>query len=479
MESANSNRSNSFFELGLNRNQKIYSLNDVPVLGKIPDWLNGTFIRNGPGMLNLKNRRLNHWFDAMGALHKFEIRDGKVDYSCNFLECDSYQAAIGTGDLKFSEFATDPCKSIFKKVQSYVFPSLPNMTDNPKISVAKVGEKWMALGETPMQLEFDSKTLQKIGVSEPVPGAFSYKTTAHPHFDKQHAFNLVVKFGMISYYQIYDVANPGSKPLASIPVKKPAYIHGFGMTKNYFIITAGPLVVVPIELLFWKRPYIENHKWRPQDGASLWVINKNNGKVKAYYQTDPFFCFHHVNAWEEGNEIVMDINAYDDASIIQNYYLRELEKPDSELSIGTIRRFRLNLTTKKAKSEILSNACIELPRIDYNRYNTESNYQFTYGVSLHPQQRQGFYNSLVKINTKTGENTYWFQEGCYPGEPVFYPSPKSKSDQEGILLSIVVDTESSNSFLLILDAITMLEIARAELPEPVVYGFHGEFFPSA
>ena len=477
MNSGNSNSSNVFFELGVNRNQKIYSLNNVPVQGKIPDWLNGTFIRNGPGMLNLKNHRLNHWFDAMGALHKFEIRGGKVDYLCKFIDCESYRGATESGDLKFSEFATDPCRSIFKKVQSYVFPSLPNMTDNPKINVARIGEKWMALGETPMQLEFDPETLKKIGVSEPVPGAFAYKTTAHPHFENEHAYNLVVKFGMISYYKIYDVANPGGKPIASIPVKKPAYIHGFGMTKKYFIITAGPLVVVPIELLFWKRPYIENHHWRPQDGSSIWVVEKATGKVKAYFKTDPFFCFHHVNAWEEGNEIVMDINAYDDASIVEKYYLHELEQPDLKLPFGTMRRFRLNLSTKEAEVQMLSEACIELPRIDYNRFNTESNYQFVYGVSIHPQQRLGFYNSLVKINTQSGSNSYWFQEGCYPGEPFFYPSPKSKNDEEGILLSIVLDTNSSSSFLLILDAITMLEIARAELPDPVVYGFHGEFFP--
>ena len=274
------------------------------------------------------------------------------------------------------------------------------------------------------------------------------------------------------------MAKPGGKPLASIPIKKPAYIHGFGMTKKYFIITAGPLVVVPIELLFWKRPYIENHKWRPQDGASIWVIEKESGKVKAYFETDPFFCFHHVNAWEEGNEIIMDINAYDDASIIQKYYLRELEQPDVELPFGTIRRFRLNLSTKKADIQIISNACIELPRIDYNRYNTESNYRFTYGVSLNPNERKGFYNSVVKINVQTGENSYWFETGCYPGEPVFYPSPKSKSDQDGVLLSIVLDTKTQNSFLLILDATTMNEIARAGLPEPIVYGFHGDFFPA-
>jgi len=61
----------SFFPFGVAQNQKTYSLADVPVTGTIPDWLQGSYIRNGPGMFQLENKRLNHWFDAMGALHKF------------------------------------------------------------------------------------------------------------------------------------------------------------------------------------------------------------------------------------------------------------------------------------------------------------------------------------------------------------------------------------------------------------------------
>jgi carotenoid cleavage dioxygenase-like enzyme len=153
------------------------------------------------------------------------------------------------------------------------------------------------------------------------------------------------------------------------------------------------------------------------------------------------------------------------------------EKPDVKLPIGTLRRYRMNLRTKKISSSKVSDACIELPRIDYARYNTEGNYGYTYGVSLHPEKRVGFYNSLVKINTQNGDAAYWHSEGCHPGEPCFIPSPGSKDDQDGILLSIVLDTLHGNSFLMLLDASTMQEIARATVPEPVVYGFHADFFP--
>ena len=465
-----------FFELGVNTNQNEYSVETVPVKGKIPEWLTGNYIRNGPGMYNLPKRRMNHWFDAMGALHSFNIQNGQVGYHCRYIECESYKHVKETGELKFSEFATDPCRSLFKKIQSYVFPTLPNMTDNPKINVAKIGEKFMALGETPMQVEFDIQTLKAVGVQEVVPGAFAYKTTAHPHFDNGHAYNLVVKFGMQSHYRIYDVSKPGGKPLASIPVSKPAYLHGFGMSKKYFIIAAGPLVVVPLQLLFWKRPYIENHKWLPNEGGMIWVIDKSNGKTVAQFETDPFFSFHHVNAWEEGDELVMDLNAYDDASIVEKYYLKELEKPGNKLPFGKLKRYRLNLRTRKHSHTTVSDACIELPRIDYERYNTDGNYGFTYGVSLHPSHAEGFYNSIVKINVKTGDNSYWNEDGCFPGEPVFVARPGSRNDEDGVLLSIVLDSKKRNSFLLVLDAVTMDEIARATVPEAIVYGFHAEFF---
>lgn len=470
------NTENEFFPLGIAKNQREYGSNDIPVQGKIPAWLSGHYIRNGPGMYQLKNRRLNHWFDAMGALHRFSILNGKVDYQCRYIDCGSYRHVSETGELKYSEFASDPCKSLFKKLQSYVIPTLPNMTDNPKINVAQIGDKIMALGETPMQVEFDIHTLKAVGVEEIVPGAFAYKTTAHPHLENGSAFNLVVKFGMQSHYRIYDMAATGRKAIASVPVAKPAYLHGFGMSKKYFIIAAGPLVVVPLQLLFWKRPYIENHKWLPQEGARIWVIDKESGKKVAEFETESFFSFHHVNAWEEGDELVMDINAYDDASIVEKYYLKELEKPHSQIPFGTLRRYRMNLKTRRISHTRVSEACIELPRIDYHRFNTNGNYNFTYGVSIHPRKREGFYNSIVKINSKNGDSIYWNEEGCYPGEPCFVPAPGSRNDEDGILLSIVLDAKKKNSFLLLLDAASLCEVARATVPEAIVYGFHADFF---
>ncbi|HUN09591.1 MAG TPA: carotenoid oxygenase family protein, partial [Aggregatilineales bacterium] len=64
---------------------------------------------------------------------------------------------------------------------------------------------------------------------------------------------------------------------------------------------------------------------------------------------------------------------------------------------------------------------------------------------------------------------------CYPGEPVFAARPGGTADDDGVLLSVVLDTTAGNSFLLVLDARTLQEVARATLPQAVMFGFHGHF----
>jgi beta,beta-carotene 9',10'-dioxygenase len=80
------------------------------------------------------------------------------------------------------------------------------------------------------------------------------------------------------------------------------------------------------------------------------------------------------------------------------------------------------------------------------------------------------------VSTQSGEKMSWAQDGCYPGEAVFIPNPTGRNEDDGVLLSVVLDTKRTSSFLLMLDARTMTEIARAEIPFPVPMGFHGAFY---
>jgi carotenoid cleavage dioxygenase-like enzyme len=119
---------------------------------------------------------------------------------------------------------------------------------------------------------------------------------------------------------------------------------------------------------------------------------------------------------------------------------------------------------------------MELPRFDYERYNMNAAYRYVYASSINPQQRQGFYNQIVKLDIATRQAQTWYRENCYPGEPVFVGAPDRTAEDEGVILSVVLDAAQGSSFLLVLDAQTFTEIGRAEIPHAVLFGYHGDYF---
>lgn len=464
------------FELGFGHNEEI-ELDNLSVTGSVPPWLSGTLLRNGPGTFQVGQQQYRHWFDGLAMLHKFTIAHGRIHYANKFLQTNAYRAAQANGRISYSEFATDPCRSFFERIASVFHPQI---TDSAKVSITQIANRYLALAETPIQVEFDPETLETVGVFSYEDRIVGQMTTVHPHFDPAHdtVYNVVTRYNRVSQYRLYGITGQ-QKPrlIGQIPIHNPSYMHSFGMSQNYVILTEFPLVVNPLSLLLWLRPYIENFAWKPERGTPFYVMNRHTGELVGRFDADPFFAFHHINAFEQGNELVLDINAYDDASIVQTYYLNRLADTAVQLPFGQFRRYRLPLNGRSRPTyELISDACIELPRFDYGRYNTRADYRYTYAVSINPQQRQGFYNQLVKIDIHTGQSHTWYAPDCYPGEPIFVGNPQRTTEDDGVILSVVLDAHNGRSFLLILDAHTFTERARAEIPHPILFGYHGEYF---
>lgn len=87
-----------------------------------------------------------------------------------------------------------------------------------------------------------------------------------------------------------------------------------------------------------------------------------------------------------------------------------------------------------------------------------------------------FSSRLLKIDVDEASTKVWLQSECYPGEAVFIPEPKAIAEDDGIVLSAVLDSKAGNSFLLILDAGSFEEIARAEVPHHIPFGLHDQYF---
>ena len=97
-------------------------------------------------------------------------------------------------------------------------------------------------------------------------------------------------------------------------------------------------------------------------------------------------------------------------------------------------------------------------------------------ISSRQDRPTDFPNQLVKVDVRERSSKVWWQENCYPGEPVFVPAPHSAAEDDGVVLSIVLNAAEGNSFLLVLDAASFTEVVRAEVPHHIPFGFHGQFF---
>jgi carotenoid cleavage dioxygenase-like enzyme len=459
-------------------------VDELRLSGELPSWLQGSLLRTGPAKFEMGEQRMRHWFDGLAMLHRFTIEHGRVSYGNRFLESCSYRAAKAEGQIVYGEFATDPCRSLFKRVQT-LFSGGGVLTDNANINVTRLGERFIAMTETPLPVQFDPHTLKAADVRPyRVPGQLS---TAHPHADRATGsmLNYAAKLGRTSSYRFFEVgpSATGERPtkpriIGSLPVKEPAYMHSFGLTERYLVLAEFPYVVNPLALALSGRPYIENYRWKPERGTRFTLIDRATGKATDGFKADACFAFHHVNAYEDSDEVIVDLCTYPDASIIEDLYLDRL-RAGKPVAPATLTRFRLRPADRSVRREQLAEQSIELPRINYTRCN-ERPYRYLWGNG---NGTNGWLEEILKIDTTDGTTLSWSQPDCYPGEPVFVARPDAEHEDDGVLLSVVLDVRSEarppRSFLLALDAADLSELARAQAPHHIPFGFHGQFATEA
>lgn len=462
------------YQLGFSAARQEGEFHSLPIQGNVPEWLSGSLIRTGPGTLEMGKQSYHHWFDGLAMLRRFSFTEGQVSFANRFLESQAYQEAKAKGKISRSEFGTTARHSLWERLSD----PLPRLTDNATVNITMQGDRFVSVTESPFPIVFDPETLNTVDqfhYQDHVPGQI---TTAHPHFDFQEnaVYSYLVNLVPGCSYSIYrmDAHSNKRQLISSISVKHPAYMHTFGMTEHYIILAEFPLLLNRRSLMLSGKPYIENYQWKPEQGTRFLVISKKSGEVIHSAESEPFFAFHHVNAFEQDGEVMVDLVAYPDSSVIRSLYLESLlHHPEQVIAVGELRRYHIGLDATIANYEVLTSEPIELPRINYQRCNTHS-YQFAYGVGS--SQPDHFIDRLVKVDVQIGTTQIWHSPNCYPGEPVFVAAPDSRLEDQGVILSVVLNAQMENSFLLILDAQTWHELARVQLPYHLPFDFHGQYF---
>ncbi|WP_415379213.1 carotenoid oxygenase family protein [Halosimplex sp. TS25] len=459
------------FELGFASLSNEVRDRSLPVEGTLPDWLDGALVRNGPATFEAGGERVHHWFDGLAMLHRFAFdgRGDTVSYTNRSLRSETYRRAMATGEIS-GQFATGG--GYLRRVRQLLFG---DPTDNCNVHVARVDGTLVAMTEVPRYVACDPDTLETRGEFAFADALTGHVNCAHvlPDPHRGETVGLLTTFGRPSEHTFYRLPD-GSRSrerIGSVATESPAYLHSFALTERFVVLTEHPFVTTPASFLLpGRESFVDHYEWKPERGTRFHVLDRETGERVATAVTDPWFVFHHVNAFEADGELVVDLVAYPNADVVDGLYLSEASDWFEHGSDGHLRRFRVQIDGQAVASETLYGGC-ELPRIAREDRTREYRYVYTQGAA----EPDG--NHVAKVDVTTGESDRWEESGLFAEEPVFVRAPDAeRPSDEGCVLVTALNTDEGRTDLLVLDGETLDERARAPLPHAVPFGFHGRYF---
>lgn len=453
--------------------------------GQIPPELQGTLFRNGPGLLDINGQRLHHPFDGDGMISRVTFSNGRAHFRNRFVRTAGYLAEQKAGKILYrGVFGTQKPGGWLANICDFQLKNIANT------NVIYWGKKLLALWEAAEPHRLDPHTLETLG-QEYFNGVLSEGEafSAHPRIDpKSHQdggnpclVNFAIKPGISTKITIFELNSAGEivrKNAHSIPGF--CFIHDFVITPNYCIFFQNPVSFNPIPFALGIRSAGECITVQAKQPTRIIVIPRlpQSGKTGIkILETQSGFIFHHVNAFEVGNDIFIDSICYDS--------LPEVE-PESDFrqvnfeanSPGKLWRFQLNLQNQIVQKELINSRCCEFPTI--HPENVGRPYRYLYMGATHAATGNAPLQAILKLDLESGKQQLWSAAPRgFVGEPVFVPRPGSSEEDDGWLLTVVYDAAHQRSDVVILDANDFSKgaIARLHLKHHIPYGLHGSFTP--
>jgi carotenoid cleavage dioxygenase len=251
-------------------------------------------------------------------------------------------------------------------------------------------------------------------------------------------------------------------------------VHDFMVTRNHVMF---PILPLTGDLERAKRggPPMA---WEPDKGAFIGVMKRNAGVASIrWFEIEPNYVFHPMNAWEEGMKLHCDVMEYPSAPVFPNADGSPGRDAQARLTRWTI---DLAGNTNRAKREPIDDLPAEMPRVD-ERF-TGRTYRHGWYLANTSNQCPLEFNAIAHLDLKTGQRAERvFDSGDAPGEPVFVPRSATAPEGDGYIIALVHHAVANSAELLILNAqdIAGEPAAVLTVPRRVPAGFHGNFVPAS
>ncbi|MEW9548509.1 carotenoid oxygenase family protein [Nonomuraea sp. NPDC050783] len=430
---------------------------DLEVTGRIPAELAGRFLRNGPNPLSLDDPGASHLFMGDGMVHGVRLRDGRAEWYRNrWVRSDEVARRLG-----------EPARP------GPTHGGMDFAANTHVIGLAGRTFATVEAGALPYELSYELDTVGRCDFGGGLPGGFAAHTHADPATGELHA---VAYFFGWDHHQHLVLGPDGTvRQVRDIPIADAPMLHDFALTERYVVLYDLP-VTFSAEHAEKGAPL--PYAWNEDHGARLGLLPRDGGEVR-WLDVEPCWVFHTLNAYDDGDEVVVDVVRYPKRFV------------DARLDLGgipTLDRWRLDPATGKVTATRLDDRAQEFPRIDERRTGRPHRYGYTAvardindvvspaETELEDLPDEAFDNTLIKHDLVRGtQETRRFGRGAYVGEPVFVPAGEAEDD--GYVMTFVNNPDRGAADLVIVSAqdFTGAPVATVHLPARVPLGFHGSW----
>ena len=458
-----------------------YAITDID--GTIPAALRGTLFRNGPGRLGVNGDRFHHPFDGDGMICAVAFADGCAYFQNRYVRTEGFLAESAAGKILYrGVFGTQKPGGWLANAFDFRLKNIANT------SILYWNQQLLALWEAGLPHALEPRTLETLGPTT-LNGILRDNDawSAHPRIDPNGGdpilVNFAIKPGLDTQVMVYEVAQDGTlltQKTFSIPGF--AFIHDFVITPHYYIFFQNPVTLNPIPYALGLRGAGQCIAFKPNQPTRIWLMPRQadgqvNGQVRVI-NTDPCFVFHHANAYEQGDRLIIDSICYENfPSLEPDVDFRTVDF--SQVPAGQLWRFCVNPHTETVEDrQVLLSRCCEFPTL--NPRQVGQPYSTLVIGAAHQAQGNAPLQALIKLDLETGEQSTWSAAPTgFMSEPLFVPHPDAQTEADGWVLCFVYDAAHHRTDVTILEA-QQLEagpVARLHLRHHIPYGLHGCFTP--
>jgi len=441
------------------------------VAGEIPTDLDGMYLRNTENPLHPALKSY-HPFDGDAMVHIVGFRDGKAFYRNRFVRTEAFEAENTAGGPLWPGLAESP--SLAKVNHGWGARTLLKDASSTDVVVHR-GVALTSFYQCGDLYRIDPYTGATLGRAD-FNGAFpsDWGVSAHPKIDDRTGEMLFFNYSKQAPYLHYGVVDENNDLVhyTDVPLPGPRLPHDMAFTRNYAIFNDFPLFWEP-ELL--KRD-VHVARFHPDMPSRLAVLPRRGGPADIrWFEADPTFVLHFVNAYEDGDEIVLDGFFQGDPEPADTGTGTRWQRAFRFLALDRMQtrlhRWRLNLRTGTASEETLSDTVSEFGVI--NAAHAGEPYRYSYAAIGKPGWF--LFDGLVRHDVKTGaEQRFGFGDGVYGSETAMAPRVGSRGEDDGYLVTLTTDMNADASFCLVFDAGRLDDgpVCKLQLPERIASGTH-------